>query len=135
MQLPNAEVANLIAGNLHALPHPERGQLRLPWFAHMAPHLAQYGDETREKIHAHAQAIGTAITHLIEQSGKTIIDNAELKRLRAIEANQQPAPHIAHAYCQHCGVEIIRLALDDQLCTHLHRIALETIGSPHNCWS
>jgi hypothetical protein len=134
--MPHAEIAKLVAGSLHQLPHPKHGEIRLMGFSPFM--LSQQPKDVQGQVNGHAQAIGEGVVHLIEQNGKTIIDTAELERLRSIAATQSAEyPKIAAGFCQHCGCELIRLTVDENMQAKLHRIAIEAITGPlseHRCW-
>ena len=131
--MPHAEVAKMIAGSLHDLPHPVHNRLRLPWFSHFA--MSQQPKDVQQQVHGHAQAIGEGIIELVERNGKSIVDTVELERLRAIAAVQQDSGgKVAHGFCAHCGTELIRLAVDDELNARVHRVAIESMEIPHKCW-
>lgn len=130
--MPHAEVAKLIAENLGALPHPEHGEIRLMGFRPL--NLSQQQPEVREKVNGHAKAIGESVVQLIEANGKQIVDNDELRKLRAAVAALEPGRKIARGYCAHCASELIRLYVDDEFNAKLHRVAQESIGLKHNCW-
>jgi hypothetical protein len=131
--MANAEVAKLIADNLHQLPHPKHGEIRLMGYRPF--NLSQQPKDRRERINGHAQSIGEATVELIERNGGTIINSDELRRLRATVALQDPGRKVAHGYCAHCGSEIIRLLVDDELNAKLHRVAQEAAGfTHHHCW-
>src|ERR1700722_11164129 len=105
--MPHAEVAKLIAENLHQLPHPQKGQIRLLGYSPFG--LSQQAPDVRQKVNGHAQAIGEATVELIERNGKAIVDADELRRLRAAVAALEPGRKIATGYCAHCACELIRL--------------------------
>jgi hypothetical protein len=131
--MANPEVARLIGANLHTLPHPKHGQIRLMGFR---PHgLSQQPKDVQAKVNSHAEHIGESIVNLIELNGKTVVDTAELDRLRAAVAVIEPGQKIAHAYCAHCATELIRLLVDDHLNAKLHRTTQEAIGLKHKCWA
>jgi hypothetical protein len=130
--VPNPEVAKMIGANLHSLPHDKLGQVRLMGYRPYG--LSQQPKDVQDKVNGHAQAIGEGVVSLIEQNGKTIVDTAELQRLQAVDANQDPGQKIAHGYCAHCGTEVIRLFVDDHLNAKLHRVAQEAAGLKHCCW-
>jgi hypothetical protein len=137
--MPNPEAAKMIGGNLHALPHPNPkiNEVRLMGYRPFG--VSQQPKDVQDKINAHAQSVGEGVVHLLEQNGKTIVDTAELNRLRAAVAVQEPGQKIAHGYCAHCGVELIRLFVDDNMDAKLHRVAQEAMGLKHGdskpCWS
>lgn len=131
--MPSPDVAKLIAANLHQLPHPKHGQIRLMGFRPL--NLSKQSPEVREKVDGHAAAIGEGVVELIERNGKEIVDADELRRLRAAVAIQKPGSKVAHAYCAHCANEVLRLYVDDEMNAKLHRVAQEAAGLKHNCWS
>jgi hypothetical protein len=129
-----AEVASLIAGNLHELPHPQHeGGIRLMGFRPFM--LSQHPPEVREKVNAHAQAIGEGVVELLKRNGKSVVDTTELNHLRTVaETQASTGPKVARVHCAHCATEVMRLTVDDTMHAKLHRVAMESFGIPHRCW-
>lgn len=95
--------AQLIAGNLANLPHPDGTPRTLAGF-----NTALMPENLREQINKTAQDIGDAIIYLLESNGYRILTDAEITA--AAHAEQPPAP-IGNVHCTNCDARLFSLNL------------------------
>jgi hypothetical protein len=89
--------AELIATNLHALPHPDGTPRQLPGFA------TQFMPEPlREQVNASATDIGHAIIHLLEQAGYRVTNEPT-------QPETLDTSYIASVHCAHCNARVLQL--------------------------
>lgn len=90
--------------------------LPLPMFrtANLPPDMAQSFAEEAGLPHPDiARLTAEAIDHTLDSAGKTVIDTAELTRLRNLDAAMEPRrKRTPHIHC-HCGAPLIRLNITD----------------------
>ncbi len=122
---PRTDVAKLIADNLAELPGENGASYKLPIFST----IGQHDSATIQRIDKMRERLGKAITRLLAQNGYTVTHVSDPKPA------DQPGDKIVTAHCAHCAKTLMRLTVDDHLNTTLHRVALEAMGHPHNCWS
>lgn len=115
--MPDQSVIDLIAQSLaNGLTHPGDQKsgpiaLPLPMFrtASLPPDMAEQFAQEAGLPHADiARLTAEALVHTMENSGKAIVDTAELERLQAVDAAAEPHRHRdVHFHC-HCGGPIAR---------------------------
>ncbi|MGV7585242.1 hypothetical protein PJN38_24270 [Mycobacterium kansasii] len=90
------------------LPLPMFRTASLP--ADMAQHFADEAGLPHPDI---ARLTAEALDHMLDTSGKTVIDTAELTRLRNLEVTTEPRRNrTPHIHC-HCGAPLIRCNITD----------------------
>lgn len=105
--MPNADLAKLFAGNLHALPHPDGSPVRLAQFdtTTLPPGLR---DEVAGEHDKTLGAIGEALVQLMEDNGITTITTQQLDELNTKAlAFDGVRPPIASVYCSACGDKLL----------------------------
>jgi len=127
------QAVGILADNWHQMSHPDGKERRLYEFSQFG--RSQQPEEVAAKISERAKDLAVAAMHTLEQNGKSVVDKVELDRLKAIAAQQSSQTNISRVHCGHCGMEIMRLMLDEQNQARLHRGALEAMNaSVHRCW-
>lgn len=111
-------IADALAGGLiwpgderHAatpIPLPTFHTANIP--AEMAQHFAQEAGLPHANI---AQIVGEALVKAIEDSGKTVIDTADLERLRNLDAEAEKHRKREVALECVCGVTVVRSAMTE----------------------
>jgi hypothetical protein len=127
------QAIGILADNWHQLSHPDGKERRLYEFSQFG--RSQQPQDVQEKISLRAQDLAVSALHTLERNGKTVIDKAELDRLKAIAAERSSELNIARAICGHCGTEILRMALNEQNSATLYKQAQVAMSSSaHCCW-
>lgn len=116
LTMPRPDAAELIADHLGQLPMPDGRSIRLMHFRNFAQ-----SPDVQKHVAARGQLIGAAVVHLLEQNGYRVTHVNDPKPV------EQSGRKVAKGICAHCGTQVLRLAVDDDMTVMLSAQALRAI--------
>jgi hypothetical protein len=115
--MPRDDAAELIADNLHSLPHPDGRPRRLLEYSRFGK-----TPETVARQAIKGLGMGHAMIHLLERHGFQITHKDDPK---PADANEYK---VARLKCLHCGKELLRIGVDENMVATMSRLALRSIA-------
>lgn len=124
MAEPRADLTQLIADNLHSLPHPDGRPRRFL-------HFSQFGkdEKTRVGVALLAKEHGESIQELLHRNGWSVKHRDDID-----PANTADNYKTVNIKCATCGKQLLQLGCNNQLEARLPKLAIKSLTQmEHNC--